>query len=92
MPSRSVHNRIAVALGLDPKLVDAVNKDIDAPAKWLGPSHRKVRHDALYAFELAARFRDPQALTAAGIHYMLDQASEDPAMRRLFKLLEVIGP
>ena len=90
MPNRALHNLVATAFGLDPELVDAVNKDIDAPARWMGPSHRKVRHDAPYAVELGVRFGDPQAFAAAGIHYLLDQASQDPNLRRAFRVMEAV--
>jgi len=88
LPNRPLHNRLAVFMGIPPEIADAVNADIDAPAKELGPSHRRVRHDAEYAFQLGAKFNDPRAVAAAGWHYLMDQASEDPQIRRFFRLME----
>jgi hypothetical protein len=58
LPSRKLHNRFAESLGIDMELANLVNKQMDEPSKWLGPSHRVVRHDIPYALKMA--FEIPQ--------------------------------
>ena len=89
MPNRKVHNFIGRALGLDPKLVDAVNRDMDAASKWLGPSHRKVGHSDLDAMGYVIKYRTPQAALAAKVHQITDQlASSNPELRRFLLAME----
>jgi hypothetical protein len=90
LPSRSTHNVFVEMLGIPHDIADAVNKDIDEPAKELGPGHRRVRHDADYALNLAARMGDWRAMAAAGWHYQLDQLTQDPFTRRWIRILEAM--
>jgi hypothetical protein len=103
LPSRKLHNRFAESLGIDKELADTVNKRMDEPSKWLGPSHRIVRHDIPYALKMAFEIPQEQALKgvksrkevtsadvmkAYGVHLLMDLASENPSVRRMFKLME----
>ena len=90
MPSRKVHNRVAERLGIDAKLADEINRMIDEPSKWLGPSHRVVRHDPAYAAKLVLKTKKPEAAKAWAIHVALDRISEDKNARRAFKILDAL--
>lgn len=93
MPSRKVHNLIAKEFGIDPRIANEVNAHMDAPARQMGPGHRKVRHDPAYAIFIALNYngRDRQhALAAAALHIKLDQISQNPEMRMVFKFLDII--
>ncbi len=106
MPSRKLHNRFAESLGIDRELADLVNSWMDEPSKWLGPSHRMVRHDIPYALKMAFEISHEQQLTskrrmkkvatpadvmkAYGVHLLLDTASQNPSIRRMFRLMEAL--
>jgi hypothetical protein len=108
LPSRKLHNRFAESLGIDKELADIVNKKMDEPSKWLGPSHRIVRHDIPYALKMA--FEIPRERTmklegvkrrkevtpadvmkAYGVHLLMDLASENPSVRRMFRVMEALS-
>jgi hypothetical protein len=108
LPSRKLHNKFAESLGIDRELADIVNKRMDEPSKWLGPSHRIVRHDIPYALKMA--FEIPQEQTmklksslrrkevtstdvmkAYGVHLLMDTASENPSVRRMFRVMEALS-
>lgn len=107
MPSRKLHNRFAESLGIDRELADLVNSRMDEPSKWLGPSHRRVRHDIPYALKMAFEIPHEQQLTlkrrmkkevtpanvmkAYGVHLLLDTASQNPSIRRMFRLMEALA-
>ena len=91
MPSRKVHNVIAEAIvGLPYDLANSVNAWKDAPAAYMGPSHRKVRHDLLSNIFIAMQKEDKEkALAAALLHDLLDDAaSKDKKVRRAMKMLD----
>lgn len=67
MPSRKLHNRFAETLGIDKDLADQVNKQMDEPSKWLGPSHRVVRHDIPYALKMAFEIPQQRRVKLKGI-------------------------
>ena len=90
LPNRPLHNIFVEGLGIPHDIADAVNEDIDAPAKELGPGHRRVRHDAEYALGLGVKMGDWRAMAAAGWHYQLDQLTKDPFTRRWIKVLEAL--
>ncbi len=104
IPNRPLHNWFAEFLGIDPRIADLVNENMDAPSKTLGPRHRIVRHDLPYAVRLAAQANritvrngkntrqatPPEVLAAFAAHMMLDRASTNPGMRRFFKLVEAM--
>lgn len=92
MPSRKIHNRFAVACGIEPTLANLVNAEIDKPARRLGPNHRRERHDPGYAAFLAWKYNDPNAGLAALLHYELDRvATQNPEFRRWLKVLDAIS-
>ncbi len=89
MPNRKVHNYIGKMLGLDPRLVNAVNRDMDKPSRYLGPSHRKVMHSDIDAVMLMFKYKNPQAMIASKVHQLTDQlASSDPNLRKILAALE----
>jgi hypothetical protein len=103
LPNRKLHNRFAEALGIDRELADLVNKRMDQPSKWLGPSHRRVRHDIPYAVKMAIEISQEQNLKkskrevlpadvmkAYGVHVLLDTASLSPYIRKMFKIMEAL--
>jgi hypothetical protein len=103
LPNRKLHNRFAETLGIDRELADLVNKRMDQPSKWLGPSHRRVRHDISYALKMAFEISQEQnlkkskrevlpvdVLKAYGTHVLLDTASLSPSIRKMFKIMEVL--
>jgi hypothetical protein len=104
LPNRKLHNRFAEALGIDRELADLVNKRMDQPSKWLGPSHRRVRHDILYAVKMAFEISQERNLKrskrevlpadvmkAYGVHILLDTASLSPSIRKIFKIMEALS-
>jgi hypothetical protein len=106
LPSRKLHNRFAESLGIDKELADIVNKRMDEPSKWLGPSHRIVRHDIPYALKMAFEIPKEQRLKgvkrrkeatpadvmkAYGVHLLMDLASENPSVRRMFRVMEALS-
>lgn len=106
LPNRKLHNRFAEALGIDRELADLVNKRMDQPSKWLGPSHRRVRHDIPYAVKMAFEISQEQNLNksksksevlpvdvmkAYGVHVLLDTASLNPSIRKMFKIMEALS-
>jgi hypothetical protein len=106
LPNRKLHNRFAESLGIDRELADLVNRRMDEPSKWLGPSHRMVRHDISYALKMAFEISHEKQLTlkrrmkkeatpadvmkAYGVHLLLDTASQNPSIRRMFRLMEAL--
>jgi hypothetical protein len=104
LPSRKLHNRFAEALGIDKELADLVNRRMDQPSKWLGPTHRRVRHDIPYAVKMALEISQENRLMsgfrreippidvmkAYGLHILLDTASLNPSVRRMFRLMEAL--
>ena len=104
MPNRRLHNRFAEALGIDRELADLVNRRMDQPSKWLGPTHRKVRHDIAYAVKMALEVSQEnrskfgfkreippvEVMKAYGLHVLLDTASLNPSVRRIFRLMEAL--
>jgi len=92
MPSRKVHNYVAKLLGINEKLANTINKDIDRPAKWLGKKHRILFHDFdLSTYLLLAKYKfNSKAILAWYAHKLVDEIAKDKNMRRLFELLEKI--
>jgi hypothetical protein len=104
LPNRKLHNRFAELLGVDGELADLVNKRMDQPSKWLGPAHRRVRHDIPYAVKMAFEISQEQnarlqvkrqvvpaeVIKAYGTHVLLDTASLNPSIRRIFRLMEAL--
>jgi hypothetical protein len=104
LPNHKLHNRFAEALGIDRELADLVNKRMDQPSKWLGPSHRRVRHDIPYGVKMALEISQEQNLKtktkhevfpvdvmkAYGVHVLLDTASLSPSIRKMFKIMEAM--
>jgi hypothetical protein len=102
LPNRKLHNRFAEALGIDKELADLVNKRMDQPSKWLGPSHRRVRHDIPSAVKMALEISQENRLKSSlkrqippadvmrafGAHVFLDTASLNPSVRRMFRMME----
>lgn len=89
MPSRKVHNMVARMVGIDERIADEVNAWKDRPARWLGPNHRAVRHDAisniLYASTYGDRFAE--ALMAGELHDLLDRQDK---LRKAYKILDAL--
>jgi hypothetical protein len=104
LPNRKLHNLFAESLGIDRELADIVNKRMDQPAKWLGPTHRRVRHDIPYAVKMALEISNEQGpksklrrqvlpaevMKAYGVHILLDSVSSNPSIRRMFRLMEAL--
>jgi hypothetical protein len=104
LPNRKLHNLFAESLGIDRELADIVNKRMDQPAKWLGPTHRRVRHDIPYAIKMALEISNEQSskaklkrqvlpaevMKAYGVHILLDSVSLNPSIRRMFRLMEAL--
>lgn len=104
LPSRKLHNRFAESLGIEKEIADIVNKRMDEPSKWLGPSHRMIRHDIPYALKMAFEIPQEQnrklsgrkevnpsdVMKAYGVHLVLDVASQDHSARRLFRMMEAL--
>jgi hypothetical protein len=108
LPSRKLHNKFAESLGIDKELADIVNKKMDEPSKWLGPSHRIVRHDIPYGLKMAFEIPQEQTMKFNGIqrrkevtsadvmkaysvHLLMDMASENPSVRRMFRVMEALS-
>jgi hypothetical protein len=106
LPGRKLHNKFAESLGIEKDLANQVNKRIDEPSKWLGPSHRIVRHDIPYALKMAFEIPREQTLKgvksrkevtptdvmkAYGVHLLMDMASENPSVRRMFRVMEALS-
>jgi hypothetical protein len=105
LPNRKLHNRFAESLGIDREIADAVNRRMDQPSKWLGPSYLRVRHDIPYAVKMAFEISQEQNLNskklkrqilpvdvmkAYGVHVLLDTTSLSPSMRGIFKIMEAL--
>jgi hypothetical protein len=94
----------AESLGIDRELADIVNKRMDQPAKWLGPTHRRVRHDIPYAIKMALEISHEhssksklkrqvlpaEVMKAYGVHILLDSVSLNSSIRRMFRLMEAL--
>lgn len=83
MPSRKVHNALDTALF--GRSFDKVHKLKDKPARFLGPSHRRVLHDPLsnLAVALTTYPEDPlKAMIAATLHDLVDSKVTE-AKRRI---------
>src|SRR5579875_15773 len=70
MPSRTVHNDFARIFGIDLSIANRVNHEMDRPARYLGPSHRKVNHDAVFVAKMAQKY-GLQGAQAAALHILL---------------------
>jgi len=90
MPSRVSHNEFARFLGIDSRIANLVNREMDAPAKWLGPSHRKVNHDIYTVARMTQKY-GIQGAQAAMAHLMLDMLTTvNPVARKVFKTYEFL--
>ena len=90
MPSRKVHNFFCKIFGIDEKLANKINRDIDFPSKFLGKKHRILFHDFdLSTILLLSKYKfSPEVLTAWYLHKLLDELSKDKKMKELFDILE----
>jgi hypothetical protein len=92
VPSRKTHNIIAQALGIPLSLADEVNRDMDAPSRETGPSHRRYRHDVNYAIREGVKYRTPLAMAASLLHSQVDRTvSSDPRLRKLVEIIEALS-
>jgi hypothetical protein len=91
MPNRKLHNAFAEAFGIDRKVANEVNRTMDLPSKWMGPSHRSRRHDLPYVVMLGLKMKSAQATQAGLLHIALDELSTKNAeARKLLRLMEVL--
>lgn len=90
MPNRSTHVFFSKKLHpeIPTKVIDKVSKKMDAPAKTLGPGHRKVNHstDPFRGDSMNIHKGDATLYMLSLEHIMLD---EDPALASLVEQLEV---
>lgn len=87
MPSRRIHKLISKALvGEDG---DSIHKWIDEPHKWLGPNHRKVRHD-LKTVALLTALKGPKAGKHAALHILTDRSLSKPINQMKNKIYNTI--
>ncbi len=90
MPSRKVHNYICKLFGINPKLANKVNREIDLPSKWLGKKHRILFHNFdLSTYLLFAKYKfNPDIINIWYLHKLVDEMSKDKNMKKIFELLE----
>lgn len=90
MALRPIHNRIAkIVTGYDDKLIDNVNKEVDAPSQdYPGMPHRQFFHsyDPLRKDSVLIHKGDPRRLILNHIHIIVD---EDPMFKRYAKILQL---
>ncbi len=92
MPTRKVHNKICELFGIDYRLANEINRDIDFPSKFLGKKHRVLFHNYdLSTLLLLAKYKfNKDAILAWYLHKTVDEISKDKRMKTLFKLLELL--
>ena len=78
--------------GLNDRLVNAVNRELDAPSAYLGPGHRVANHDPFSACEVGIKvakrlgFPESDGVLVAQAHLLEDYTSD-----QLVKMRTVIG-
>lgn len=86
MPDNTVHDLIARRiLG---RSFSKVNRSLDAPAKQLGPSHRRFYHDPFSAYLIGYAIAGERGGIAALLHLAIDRTVKtDSATALLLKIL-----
>lgn len=76
MPSRRTHKTVEEALfgKAAAGRMAYVGEWKDRPARYMGRSHRRVRHDHASNLELAIRSGDPAALIYGEVHDAVDKS------------------
>lgn len=81
MPSHRVHRALYPF-----KVYSDVDEWMDEPSKWLGPSHRKLRHSPI---ELYMKYPNDWGRIMYGMyHIMLDNATSEKTLRNLARLYD----
>jgi len=88
MPSRKVHNKVCEIFGINPKLADKVNRDIDYPSRYLGKDHRILFHDLdVDTMLLLAKYDfNPEAVLTWYLHKIVDEkVSKNQKLKELLE-------